>query len=69
MNDIKLKITRHAKEKMIIPGISKEQVKRAIQHGAKTRQTDGYLVSYTYLKVSYKVIGENCHKIKTVFVG
>ncbi len=63
-----MKITRHAKEKMIIHGINKEQVKRAIQWGAKSRQTDGYLASYTYLKVAYKEIGDNCYKIKTVFV-
>ena len=54
--EIALKITRHAKEKMILSGISKEQVKRAIQCGAKTKQTDGHLISYAYLKVAYKQI-------------
>ena len=68
MTEIVLEITRHAKEKMVLLGISKELIKRAIQQGAKTRQTEGYLVSYTYLKVAYKEIGENCYKIKTVFI-
>ncbi len=63
-----LKITQHAKEKMILLGISKEQVKKAIQCGAKIKQTDGHLASYAYLKVAYRQIGENYYKIKTVFV-
>ena len=66
--EIVLKITRHAKEKMILLGITKEQIKRAIQCGAKIKQTEGCLASYAYLKVAYKQIGENCYKIKTVFV-
>ncbi len=66
--EIALKITRHAKEKMIMLGINKEQIKRAIQFGAKTKQTEGYLASYAYLKVAYRQIGDNCYKIKTVFV-
>ena len=68
MPDIELKITKHAKEKMIIHGISKEQIKIAIQRGAKVKQTEGYLASYTYIKVAYKKIGANIYKIKTVFV-
>ena len=68
MVEIVLIITKHAKEKMILLGISKEQIKRAIQQGAKTRQTKGYLASYTYLKVAYKEAGENCYKVKTVFI-
>lgn len=67
--EIQLKITKHAKEKMILLGISSEQVKRAIIQGATSKQTDGYLASYTYLKVAYKEIGENYYKIKTVFIG
>lgn len=66
--EINLKITQHAKEKMILHGLSLEQIKRAIQQGAKVKQTDGYLASYTYIKVAYKEIGENWYKIKTVFV-
>lgn len=68
MPDIVLKITKHAKERMIYHGITKEQVKLAIQRGAKVQQTDGYLASFQYIKVAYKKTSENVYKIKTVFV-
>ncbi|MBI2666592.1 DUF4258 domain-containing protein [Candidatus Woesearchaeota archaeon] len=66
--EIHLKITKHAKERMALHGITLEQVKRAIQQGAKTKQTEGYLASYVYLKVAYREIGEKYYKIKTVFI-
>ncbi len=66
--EIRLKITKHAKERTALHGITLEQIKRAIQQGAKTRQTEGYLASYTYLKVAYREISENYYKIKTVFI-
>jgi hypothetical protein len=62
-----LQISLHAKEKMDIEGISEEQIKNAIKMGSITRQTDGYLASYTYLKVAYKRRGD-VYRIKTVFV-
>lgn len=65
---VEIVITKHAKEKMALHGISKEQVKVAIIHGAKVNQTDGFLASYTYIKVAYKKIDEKTYKIKTVFV-
>ncbi len=66
--EIRLKVTRHAKERMVVHGISLEQVKRAIQQGAKIRQTEGYLASYAYLKVAYRETSEGYYKIKTVFI-
>jgi len=66
--DIKLKITKHASDKMMWLGITKEQIKEAITKGSKFKQTDGYLSIYGYLKVAYKIIGENSYKIKTVYV-
>ena len=66
---IELIITKHAKERMIQYGITKEQVRMAIERGAKIQQTEGYLASFTYIKVAYKKIGENMYKIKTVFMG
>ena len=63
-----LKITKHAKEKMIAMGISIEDVKKAISRGSKTRQTDGFLSCYTYYCVAYKIIGDNIYKIKTVYL-
>ena len=42
--------------------------KYIFKKGAKIRQTDGYLASYEYIKVAYKIIGEDYYKIKTVFI-
>lgn len=56
-------ITKHAKERMIQYGITKEQIKMAIERGAKIRQTEGYLASFTYIKVAYKKVGEETYKI------
>ena len=49
-------------------GIDENQIIRAIKYGAKIKQTDGYLSSYTYFKVAYKKIEKDCYKIKTVMV-
>ncbi len=62
-----IQISNHAKEKMDIEGIDEEQIKRAIKMGSITRQTDGYLASYTYIRVAYKRRGD-MYRIKTVFV-
>lgn len=69
MTTIVIILTKHAKEKMVMLGISKEQIKIAIERGSKVNQTDGFLASYGYLKVAYKKIGENYYKIKTVFIA
>ena len=62
-----LQISRHAKEKMDIEGIDEDQIRREIKMGSISRQTDGYLASYTYIKVAYKRKGD-IYRIKTVFV-
>ena len=48
-------------------GITEEQIKTAIQRGAKVPQTDGFLVMYTYIRVAYKVKYDKCI-IKTVMM-
>lgn len=63
-----IRLTIHAKEKMAKNAITKEMIKRAIKEGAKQRQTDGFLASYSYFKVAYKKIGKDDYKIKTVFI-
>jgi len=52
---------------MILRGIDKEQIIRAIQRGAKVRQTDGLLAIYAYIRVAYKTRGDK-YIIKTVMV-
>jgi len=61
-----LKLTRHAKERMVSRGITIEQIKRAIKIGATIKQTDGYESSYSYLLVDWKKIGDDVYKIKTI---
>ena len=64
-----IKLTKHAQDKMILLGITKEQIKNTILMGSKFKQTDGYLAIYRYVKVAYKIIGKDVYKIKTVYVG
>ena len=64
---MELIITLHARERMDHHGISEEQIKLAIQRGAKIPQTDGFIGVYTYIRVAYKVRGEK-YIIKTVMV-
>ena len=63
-----LQISVHAKEKMDLEGIDEEQIKMAIQRGSVSRQTNGYIASYTYFSVAYKKKGD-VYRIKTVFVN
>ena len=64
-----LKLTKHAQDKMILLGITKEQIKNTIKMGSKFKQTDGYLAVHGYIKVAYKIINKEIYKIKTVYVG
>jgi len=65
---LRLLITKHARDMMFERGIDEDQIIKAIKYGAKTKQTGGYLTSYTYLKIAYRKIGEAYYKIKTVMV-
>ena len=67
-NKIIIELTKHAKEKIAIEGISIEDVEIAILRGTKTKQTDGYLACYTYYCVAYKIIRDKVYKVKTVYV-
>ena len=64
---MELIITFHARQRMDFHGISEEQIKQAIQRGAKIPQTEGLVATYTYIRVAYKVIGKN-YVIKTVMI-
>ena len=65
---MEIKITKHAQDRMILHGITKEQIKTAISRGSKFKQTDGYKSVHGYITVAYKVIGKGVYKIKTVYV-
>lgn len=64
--EIRLKITKHARFKMLELGINKNQIKEAIKRGSKFRQTEGLLAKYQWLAVAYRKIGKDYYKIKTV---
>jgi len=64
---MKLIITRHARDMMTMRGVDEEQIKRVIERGSKTKQTDGLLATYTYIAVAYKIRGDK-YVIKTVEV-
>ncbi|MBI4919495.1 DUF4258 domain-containing protein [archaeon] len=63
-----IQISIHAKEKMDKEGINEEQIKTAITRGSISRQTEGYLASYTYFSVAYQKKGE-LYRIKTVYLN
>ena len=65
--EIRIKLTKHAKEQMINRGVEKNQIKKAIKMGNKIKQTDGFLSLYGYVAVAWKKSGEY-YKIKTVMV-
>ncbi len=60
-------LTEHAKIRMAQKAINVEQIKRAIQQGAKIKQTDGLLAIYADIEVAYKIRNEK-YIIKTVKV-
>lgn len=61
-------LTKHAKERMAEKGISVGMIKEAISKGALVRQTGGYLATYTYLVVAYKIVKQGVYKVKTVMI-
>lgn len=60
-----LKLTKHAKERMVSKGVTKEQIKKVIRQGARIRQTDGFESSYSYILVDWKKRG-NIYIVKTI---
>ena len=61
-------LTKHAKERMAEKGVTVGMIKEAISKGAVIRQTDGYLATYTYFAVAYKIVKQGVYKVKTVMV-
>lgn len=61
-------LTKHAKERMAEKGITVGMIKEAIKRGSITRQTNGYLATYAYFEVAYKIITKDVYKVKTVKV-
>ncbi|MBU0629237.1 MAG: DUF4258 domain-containing protein [Nanoarchaeota archaeon] len=55
---MKLRLSNHAIEKARERGISIEQIKNAIQRGAKHLQGEKIVSDYTYVRAVYKKIGD-----------
>ena len=59
--------SRHARQRMILRGISEREVRDAIREGTKRTQDDKIVASYTYFEVVYVVRGENTFVITVQF--
>lgn len=64
---IKIIYSKHANDKRMLYGLTKEQIGRAVQRGATTPQTDGYLASYREIRIAYKKLGKNVYYLKTIY--
>ena len=66
---IKIIYSKHANDKRILYGLTKEQIERAVKLGATVKQTDGYLASYREVKIAYKKLNEEVYYLKTISLG
>lgn len=51
-------LTKHARERMVLRGISLEEVKNAIVKGSKRIQNGKIVATYRYFEVVYKKVDE-----------
>ena len=49
-------------------GVDEDMIRRAIERGAKIKQTEGYLAIYGFVAIAYKKLSEDVYKIKTVMI-
>ena len=59
--------SRHARQRMILRGISEREVHDALRKGTKRTQDGRIVASYTYFEVVYVVRGENTFVITVQF--
>jgi len=55
--------SQHAVERMILRGITRNEVESAIRSGSKSRQGDRIVVAYRYFEVVYVVRGKDIRVI------
>ena len=65
---MKVIYSKHANDKRILYGLTKEQIDRAIKRGATVKQTDGYLAAYREIKIAYKKLNKEIYYIKTIYI-
>ena len=59
--------SRHARQRMILRGITEREVHDAIRKGTKRTQDDSIVASYSYFEVVYVVRGESVFVITVRF--
>jgi hypothetical protein len=57
-NTMRIILTKHARERMVLRGISLEEVKNAILKGSKRIQDGKIVAAYRYFEVVYKKVDE-----------
>ncbi len=55
--------SRHARQRMVLRGISRVEVEQGILRGSKGRQDGKILASYRYYSVVYFLRGKRCYVI------
>jgi hypothetical protein len=63
---LKVVYSQHARQRMVLPGISQVEVEDAIRLGTKTRQEDRIMSTYRYFSVVYILRGTKCFVITVV---
>jgi hypothetical protein len=59
---------QHALDMMTERGITRKQVEVALKRGSRFKQTEGFLVRYSYFSVAYKIV-RNKYIVKTVYIN
>ncbi|MEK6867189.1 MAG: DUF4258 domain-containing protein [Nanoarchaeota archaeon] len=59
---------KHALDMMTDRGITREQVEIGLTRGSRFKQTEGFLVKYSYFSVAYKIVGQK-YVVKTVYIN
>ena len=59
--------SRHARQRMILRGISEREVSEAVRKGTKRTQEGKIVASYTYFEVVYVVRGEDIRVVTVQF--
>ena len=60
---LNVKYSKHARERMVERGISKNEISKAIQIGKKRTQNGKIIAVYTYFEVVYKKIRDKYYII------
>ncbi len=55
--------SQHARQRMLLRGISRAEVEEAIRAGSKSRQERRIVATYRYFSVVYVLVGQKCYVI------